>query len=86
MKRAVIALTLLTILGRILITPRLTSVPSAEGSYEAFAHMFVGGLLMVGIYDRHNEHARTYWWLGWALGIYELIYFLVQKAHLLGKI
>lgn len=88
MKRAICILALLTLIGRVLITPRLSSVPSWEGSYEAFAHGLSIGLILIGAYDWYSQlgPARKYFWLGWALGIYELIYFLIQKAHSLGKI
>lgn len=64
-------------LGRLLITPRLTHIPSPEMSYEAFAHLLCGGLIGVHLYDRTQ---KLYGWLGWGLAFWELACFLVQKT------
>lgn len=80
----VILSTVVVIVGRFMITPRL-DVPTPEGSYEAFAHLFVAGLF-------------GYWWarkgtraeaiypeghncmlLAVILSLFELAMFLYQK-------
>ena len=75
------SLALAVALGRIFIAPRLTSVPSIEGSYEAFAHCVVGFLILVPWYDRRQEigPAKLYGYVGWALAFWELGWFLAQK-------
>lgn len=75
-------------IARLFITPRL-NVPTAEGSYEAVAHLFVGGLFgawwMHYSHDEMNFHevtkSRNYF-LFIALGpsLFELGMFLIQKA------
>lgn len=58
------------------ITPRL-DLPTATGSYEAFAHLFVGGLIGAWLVK------RTEWlWLEMAVAVslLELVMFLVQKS------
>lgn len=67
--------------GRIFITPRLTHIPSLEMSYEAFAHLFVGGLIGVSWYDWNDKRATLYGRIGWALALWELAWFMVQKLH-----
>lgn len=83
----------LVIIGiRIVITPRL-NLPTYEGSYEAFAHMFVGGLFGCAIktwiarkdidyydYDYGAEDAKFYWYLAWAVSLFELFMFTIQKV------
>jgi hypothetical protein len=66
---------------RFFVTPRLTNIPSVEGTYEALAHMLVGFLILVSFYDREQQlgPARVYGLLGWLLGGLELILFVVQK-------
>lgn len=63
-----------TIVGRCIITPRL-DLPTAEGSYEAFAHLFVGALFGAGI------TRKDAFWFGIAIGLslFELVMFLLQK-------
>ena len=63
--------------GRIFITPRLTNIPSWEMSYEAFAHLFCGGLIGIHLYDRTQ---KLYGWLGWSMAFWELGWFVVQKV------
>jgi hypothetical protein len=68
--------TIAVIVGRLLIVPRL-DLPTAEGSYEAFAHLFVGGLFGAWMVK------RTEWlWLSLAIAasILELVIFIVQKS------
>lgn len=38
------------IIGRLLIQPRLINIPTMEGCYETFAHIFVGYLIAAAIY------------------------------------
>jgi hypothetical protein len=62
-------------IGRFFITPRL-NLPTVEGSYEAFSHLFVGGLFGAWLAK------RTEWrWLvaALALSVFELAAFLIQK-------
>jgi len=72
------ALLLVTVaigVARFLITPRL-DLPTAGGSYEAFAHLFVGGLFGAWVVK------RSQWpWLVMAIAVslLELVMFLVQK-------
>lgn len=76
-KQIIIALSALTFVGRIFITPRLVHIPSPELSYEAFAHLLCGGLIAVHLYDRSQ---RLYGYLGWGMALWELGWFAVQKA------
>jgi hypothetical protein len=79
----VLVFAIATALGRIVVTPRLTNIPSVEGAYEALAHLFVGFLILVPFYDRDQElgPSKMYGWIGWALALWELGWFLFQKAH-----
>lgn len=81
MKRIFLLLAFLIVLGRIFITPRLTNIPTFEGTYETLAHMISGGFIFIGVYDWHSElgPSRFYFWLGIMLGVYELMFFVVQK-------
>lgn len=80
MKRVlVITLALAVAVGRLFITPRLTHIPSPEMSYEAFAHLFCGGLIGIHLYDRSQ---KLYGFLGWGIAIWELAMFLLQKSGL----
>ena len=60
----IFALAVAVAVGRIFIVPRLTHIPSPEMSYEAFAHLFVGGLVGVSWYDWHNKQATLYGRIG----------------------
>jgi hypothetical protein len=81
MKRWIIfALAAAVAVGRIFITPRLTNIPSTEMSYEAFAHLFVGGLIGISWYNWHDEEATLYGRIGWGLAFWELGCFIVQKC------
>ena len=73
----------LSLLGRAWITPRLTGVPTIEGTYEAIVHLFVGFLILVPFYDRKQAigPAKLYGWIGWGLAFWEAAWFLVQKIH-----
>lgn len=64
---------------RVVITPRLTHIPTPELSYEAFVHLFVGGLIGISWYNWDNKQATLYGRLGWALAFWELGWFIVQK-------
>ena len=83
MKTLIITGAILTALGRIVIVPRLTNIPTTEGTFEALAHLFVGFLILVPFYDRKQElgPSRLYGWLGWILAFWELGWFVFQKAH-----
>jgi hypothetical protein len=74
-------------LGRFLITPRL-NLPTAEGSYEAFAHLFVGGLFGAWLkskdqravyFNWYQSRDKFLWWSFWGLSALELVMFLIQK-------
>lgn len=81
----IIFIGVLTVMGRMLIVPRL-DLPTATGSYEAFAHLFVGYL--IGAWWRDRQVGKL---LGWYKGIapyglvailltaFEVIIFVVQK-------
>lgn len=76
-----IFLTVLVILGRLLIEPRL-DLPTFEGSYEAFAHLFVGYLFGVAFfYYKFDRRLKNNFqlWIGVILSVFELIMFLYQK-------
>lgn len=61
---------------RLLITPRL-DLPTTEGCYEAFAHIFVGGLFGAWLVRRP---AKSLWLvLALCISTVELTAFLVQK-------
>lgn len=82
MKRWIIfVLAVATAVGRVFIVPRLTHIPSPELSYEAFAHLFVGGLIGVSWYDWDSARATLYGRIGWALAAWELGWFVAQKMH-----
>jgi hypothetical protein len=85
-----------TILGRLLIEPRL-DLPTKEGIYEAFAHLFVG-LLLGAAWQLQKWSTPFYGWvhaLRWAwkfnwyyhlaiyLSIFELVMFLLQKYEVI---
>lgn len=84
MKKVIIAASIATAVGRIFIAPRLTNIPTLTGTYEAFAHMFVGFLILVSFYDRKQllGPSKLYGWLGWSLGLWEAAWFAVQKLGL----
>lgn len=81
MKAILLALAFVIAIGRIFIEPRLTSIPSIEGEYEAFSHLLVGFLILVPWYDRQQQlgPSKLYGYVGWSLAIWELGWFLVQK-------
>lgn len=70
-----ILITLAFGLMRFFITPRL-NLPTATGSYEAFVHLFVGGLFCGWLVDRSKRL-----WLGLAIALtgLEVVMFIVQK-------
>jgi hypothetical protein len=78
-----ISLAVVAGLGRVFITPRLTNIPTVEGTYETLAHLLVGFLIIVPFYDRQQNlgPSRLYGWIGWSLATWELGWFLVQKWH-----
>ena len=77
----VVALAGLVGIGRVAITPRLTSIPTFEGTYEPLAHMLVGFLILVSFYDKKQVlgPSKLYGWIGWSLSLWELLCFVVQK-------
>lgn len=85
MSRATYILIAVVIIGRLLIEPRL-SVPTWEGSYEALAHLYVGGL--IGWWWKRRDLACEKidgkgfkcLMLAVALSLFELVMFLYQKA------
>ena len=73
------AIAALIAVGRFLIMPRL-DVPTAEGCYEAFAHLFVGFL-----FGGWAVSKGTRWnWLALAaaISLLELAVFIEQKGRL----
>lgn len=82
MKKFIIIAICAAFVGRIFITPRLTHIPTLEGTYEAITHMLVGFLLIVRWYDPHEKIGPSdfYWRLGWGLAFWELVWFIAQKA------
>jgi hypothetical protein len=81
MKKTVFLLAFLVAIGRVFIAPRLVHIPSFEGTYEAFAHLFVGFLIIVPFYDRKQTlgPSHLYGYIGWALGLWELAWFVGQR-------
>lgn len=65
-----------TVVGRFIIEPRLSGIPSLNLSYEAFAHLFVGGLF--GFFLATGK--RILLWLVICLSLFELAMFLIQKS------
>jgi hypothetical protein len=83
-KRVVIVLAILTALVRVFIEPRLTNIPTFEGTYEALVHMFVGFLIILPIYEHFryiggSSEARALGWIGWGLALWEGLWFGIQK-------
>jgi len=80
----VLASAAVVVLGRFAIEPRL-DLPTMEGSYEAFAHLFVGGLFGACLASQGTRHdaiygdSAFYFLLGLMLSLFELAIFLVQK-------
>lgn len=72
------------VLGRLAIKPRL-DIPTVEGSFEAFAHLFVGGLFGFWLARRGtpDEAIEPYglrmMFLAFVLSAFELFLFLIQK-------
>lgn len=74
MKVLIVLLAMILGIGRLFITPRL-NLPTAEGTYEAFAHLFVGGLIGACA----AKPSRFYAALIVGLSLIELLAFLIQK-------
>lgn len=74
MEFVICLLSLAVVVGRCLITPRL-DLPTVEGSYEAFAHLFVGGLF--GAWAVNRKKSILFYAVG--ISLFELLAFLVQK-------
>ncbi len=75
--RSSLLLTTLAIAAvRFLIEPRL-DLPTATGSYEAVAHLFVGGLFGAWLVNRQ----RPLLLMAVSVSLLELIMFLVQKGR-----
>ena len=79
--RIIYTVTFMIWFGRMIISPRLTTTPSFEGSYEAIAHLFVGFLILVPFYDREEKlgPSKLYGYTGWGLAFWELGWFIAQK-------
>lgn len=76
-----IVLAALVVLGRFAIEPRL-ELPTREGTYEAFAHLFVGGLFGAWLaLCKTKAQCKGRWCLALALGLslFELAMFIYQK-------
>jgi hypothetical protein len=81
-------------IARFTITPRL-NLPTVEGSYEAFAHLFVGGLFGAWLFckwdrspstidlNRGDRFASACFWWAIGLSLLELAMFLLQKNGML---
>lgn len=81
MKRIILSLTILLAALRLLITPRL-DLPTATGSYEATAHLWVGlllGLWLGLLAPRRRDSAWLCFWSATALSLWELLLFTIQK-------
>ena len=76
------AVALAFVIGRLFITPRLATVPSVEGAYEAAAHIFVGFLVLVALYDRRQVlgPSRLYGLIGLAITAWEGALFFIQRG------
>ena len=62
-------------IGRFFITPRL-NLPTEEGSYEAVAHLFIGGLFGAFFVDTSNKFLLL---TAVALSLVEFFAFIVQR-------
>lgn len=60
--------------GRFAIEPRL-NLPTETGSYEAFVHLWVGGL--VGFWWSNRD--KRYLGLAAGITVFEVVMFIVQK-------
>ena len=86
MKYLLILVALICAGGRFLIVPRL-NLPTFEGGYEAFAHLFVGFLMgcwsvtagSPGSADERDEWRGLFKFLTLALTLLEIAMFAVQK-------
>lgn len=79
--RIILLAVLAIALGRMFIKPRL-NVPTAEGGYEAAAHLLCGLLILVRFYDPKQilGPSKLFWWAGWSLALWELAWILVQAG------
>lgn len=64
-------------IGRFLIEPRF-DLPTATGSYEAFVHLWVGGLIGYWWATRRG-HGSLYLYLAIFITLLEVVMFVVQK-------
>jgi hypothetical protein len=78
MQASLIVVTVILAVGRFFITPRL-DLPTATGSYEAVAHLFVGGLIGVWLASSNVKLGRLCLGLTIAFSLLEVIVFVVQK-------
>jgi len=91
-KLLIIISALLFAVGRFFITPRL-NLPTVEGSYEAFSHLYVGYLFGAAVHwQMNNPKAKYYSYIRFAieknlyfqvailLSLLELVMFMVQKS------
>lgn len=83
LKATLFSLAIIIAALRVVIVPRLTSIPTWEGSYEALAHILVGFLIIVPLYDPKNVlgPSRFYGWIGWGLAFWEAGWFAWQRMH-----
>ena len=79
---ALLIVTLGLAIQRFRIVPRL-NLPTAEGSYEAIAHLFVGGLIGAAFATSVKASRWWYWSLAIGISLVELVCFIVQKAECL---
>ena len=74
------------IVGRCFITPRL-DVPTAEGCFESFAHLYVGVIFGLWLVSNQSFYLRLFkplWLCCWLVpSVFELVMFLLQKNGVL---
>ena len=75
---ALLIVTLGLAIQRFRIVPRL-NLPTAEGSYEAISHLFVGGLIGAAFATGVKTSRWWYWSLAIGVSLVELVCFIVQK-------
>ena len=63
-------------IGRLFITPRL-KIPTWSGSYEAFAHLFVGGLIGAYLVAPCGFYGAM---IG-CLSVWEIVAFAIQRRR-----
>ena len=71
-----IVASVLTVIGRFLIEPRL-NLPTSTGSYEAMTHIYVGVLL--GVWLCRGPYATTAGFHALGITVVEVVAFTIQK-------